>query len=434
MKITTTPDNNFSNYLIVLFTFGAISPFFALASFGYNLIFLIVAFSIAVKRGVRLIDQKIGLLLIFVYSLIAFQCIYYQGFSPAALYKPLFLVYIPFLIYSLMGISYFKYFNKVLFIIAIYTTPLWLLQSLVPAFDHLLRGLSDIVFPVGWDRMPRSLLIYTSAWGDSLFNESLGIYRNTGLFHEPGAYGIILNIGIVTNSLLTGKFWNKKNIFFIFCVLTTLSTAGYIALFITLTAMLYSYRINFFLKILFISIFMFIALQVYTQEEFLKSKVETQYADQTYAAKENYGKDRPQSGRFYAFITASREFLENPFFGRGIIEKTSKKATGEMHESAAYGYGFMGVFMIFGFPFGIYYMICMYRGFRRIGNISRQKNLFVVATFIAINLALLSQVFVMITIVFILVIIGLYSGKKTYQKPELIQYYKPKVNCSVKLL
>jgi len=301
----------------------------------------------------------------------------------------------------------------ILVVIVLYTTPLWLLQSFVPSFDHFLRTTCEAVFEngIGWNVVPKSLLFYTSPWSDHLFNETLGIYRNSGIFHEPGAYGIMLNIGIVSNTLIKGKLFDKVNTLFIIAIITTLSTTAYITIFIIISFFLYKSQISQFLKYPLIIIFILFSIQIYTQTDFLKEKVETQYEEQTYAAEKNYGKDRDQSGRFYAFITATKEFLENPVTGRGIIDKTSKRATGEMNAGAAYGYGFIGVFMVFGLPFGLYYVLLMYRGFKQIGKESNQTKSSIIVSFIAVNLALLTQIFVMSTMVVVIVMIGMYSKK-----------------------
>lgn len=417
MKIQNPDRHDFSNYFIVLLSIYAVNPFFSNASTEYNLVFLVIIYFIGRTRGIKLMDIKINRFIFFMYTLLLVQSILYKGFTTAAIYKPFVLLYIPYLIYNMMGISYFRYFNKVLFIFAIITTPLWLMQSISPSFDRMLKDLAETAFSIGWDVGPKSILIYTSAWGDFLYNDDLGIYRNSGIFHEPGAYSVFLNIGIATNTLITGALFNKKNILFIFCVLTTLSTAGYVTLFIIISAVLFTSRINTILRIVILTLFVLISYQTYQQESFLKAKVETQYEDQTIAANEGYGRDRAQSGRFFAFFTAAKELIENPVTGRGIIYKTSKKATGEMHEGSSYGYGFIGVFMVFGIPFGLYYMINMFKGFRRIGLVNGRGWILIWATFIGINLALLTQVFIMVNIVVVFAMIGIYEGKIIKLRP-----------------
>ncbi len=367
-------------------------------------------------------DNKIAGILIALYVLIAIQGVLFQGFSYAVFYFPLITFYIPYLIYRLSGVTFFTYFNKVLFVMALFTLPLWILQSVYPPFDQFLRVAIELVQPLSWGSVPRSLLFYTAAWTDDIFNASLGIYRNSGFFHEPGAYGVFLALGIATNTLLTGKMFDNKNKVFIACLLTTLSTTAYIVLFIVLSTYLIKVKINPAFKMMVFFSFIIISIQVYQSEEFLQSKIQSQYKDQTYAAQNNFGRSEAYSGRFYAFFTSVNLFMENPVFGRGIVYATSEKASGEMHAEASYTYGFMGVLATYGIFFGIFYLFYFFRGIKRIGLLSRQPAYFIVAIFIAINLSLLTQIFITSTIIVLIFIIGIYSGNKK-NNPHLSPIY-----------
>ncbi len=315
-----------------------------------------------------------------------------------------------------MGISFFKYYVRILFVMAIITTPFWALQSFSESFDLLMREAIDWAFPLGWNVVPRSILIYTAAWRDELFNASLGFYRNSGMFHEPGGYGVLLNLGIIANYSLTGKMFNRRNLVFIFCLLTTLSTAGYVTFFVILSVYLVQIKINALFKVVAFFIFIYVSYQAYVGEEFLQAKIETQFEEQSHAADQNFGEYKAQSGRFFAFITAVDLFLDHPFTGRGIIYASSEKASGEMHEESSYGYGFIGVFSTFGIFFGLYFIIMFFRGIRDIAGVSGRPKLFVWAAFIAINLALLTQVFIMTAIFVLIFMIGVYSQENKILK------------------
>jgi hypothetical protein len=164
-------------------------------------------------------------------------------------------------------------------------------------------------------------------------------------------------------------------------------------------------------------VFLILSLQLYVREEFLQTKIQTQYEDQTTAAKYNLGETKGESGRFFAFITSFKLFLNNPVFGRGIIYVTSEKATGEMHEEASYGYGLMGLLSTYGFLFGLYYLVRMYYGIKALGSINRTSQFMMVTLFTVLNLALLTQVFMLSTVVVVIVIFGL------YYKPPLKYIY-----------
>lgn len=409
------------NYLIVIFCVFAVSPFFNTITNVYLLIFLGYLLFVAKQRKVKFFDDKIIKVLVSLYALILIQGFIYKGFSFAGVYTPLIYFYLPYLVYKILGASFVNYYIKVLYGIALFTFPIWLLQSLYPPFDQFLRGAIETVFPYGWGSVPRSLLFYTAAWRDDLFNTNLGIYRNSGLFHEPGAYAVFLLLGVILNICVTGKVFEKKSVFFILCLLSTLSTTGFVTLFVVLTGYLLKMKVNIGIKIAAVMIFLSISAVIYTSGEFLQEKINTQFEDQSYAAQQNLGRYEAESGRFYAFFVSTKLFLEHPFFGRGILYATSEKASGELHEEGSYSYGFTGILSTYGLFFGLFYLFSFYKGFKYFCLLSKQPLVFVISVFIAINLALLTQVFITSTIFVVVFIFGIYSRNPVLNtvKPKL---------------
>ena len=53
-------------------------------------------------------------------------------------------------------------------------------------------------------------------------------------FGEPGAFSVFLTIALMLNILVKNRIADKKNILFIITIITTLSTAGFLALFVIL--------------------------------------------------------------------------------------------------------------------------------------------------------------------------------------------------------
>jgi hypothetical protein len=399
------------NYSIAILAILAANPFYSLYVNFYLLVFLAYLLLIAIDKRVNLIDRKIFTLLVFVYSLVIIQGYIYEGFSLAAAYLPLLVFYIPFLIFRISGISFFKYFINVLYVISIYTSFLWLLQSFSSSFDNLLRIAINSAFKLNWTATPRSLFFFTPAWNDELLISNLGVYRNSGLFHEPGAYAVFLIVGIVMNALLNGKIFDRKNIVFMICTLSTFSTAGYLTLFIIVSVFLYKMKFSPLIRLPLLLVFIIISLRVFQAEEFLQQKIATQYEEQTYSAKYNLGSESAYSGRFFAFLTSWNLFKDHPIFGRGIIFATSEKAAGEMHEGASYNYGFIGIFATYGLFFGLYYLFYIYAGIKYLGLYGGQKKFLILTGFITINLELLTQVFALTTVIVTILIVGLYAKK-----------------------
>lgn len=401
-----------TNYFIVIASIMVVNPFFVMITNIYLFIFCIFLLVVANRRNIEIINNKIILILTSIYLLIVIQGFIFKGFSIAIIYYPIINFYVPFLIYAILGVSFFKYFIKVLFVIAIFTTPLWLLQTFVPAVDTLMKVGIEWVFDYSWSSVPRSLLFYTAAWSNQLYNESLGIYRNSGLFHEPGAYAVFLNLGIIINTLLTGKYFDRINKLFIACILTTLSTAGYIALFLILIIFLYKSKTYILFKVLALILFIFISYSTFQSEEFLRTKIEYRYDLETYAVDTKAGSIRSQSGRFYAFIISYNNFLMNPVFGRGILYVTGEKAKGEMHADSSYSYGFMGLLATYGLFFGSFYLFNIHKGLQNLNLNIKKNKFFVFSLFLALMALLATQIFITATIVVIIFFTGVYTKEK----------------------
>jgi len=129
------PGNKYTkgNYLIVILSLFSVSPFVNTITNKYLLIFLFYVVLLILRRKKNFFfKQNVQILAIF-YVLLAIQSWLYDGFSVALIYIPLISFYLPFLILQLVGVSFFKYFVKVLYVIALITTPIWLLQSLIQA-------------------------------------------------------------------------------------------------------------------------------------------------------------------------------------------------------------------------------------------------------------------------------------------------------------
>ena len=420
-SISKAKSNNFLNYFITVGAIFSVNLFFGTVSNNYLLIFLCFLIITAITRRVKLFDFRIAVFLLFVYLLILIQGLLFGGFSYAAIYTPLILFYVPYLIYQILKEKFLFYFVRVMLWIVIFTTPLWLLQSLVPDFDTLFRTLIEVVFPYSWAPVPRSLLIFTPMWADYGFNSTIGLFRNSGLFHEPGAYGVFLIFALIAQILSNRGNINNTGRVFIFASLTTLSTASYIALFVLLLSYYISNAQNAVKKLVIIVSFTAISFITYQSQEFLGEKITGQFQSQLTLAEMNSGIYVGQSGRFYAFITAYKLFLQNPLTGRGIIYATSEKASGEMHAEASYIYGPMGVMATYGILFAILYFFLIFKGLNQTILMNPNRTL-VIGCFLSMLLAVSSQVFVLTFFMVYFVIIGLETHRgQIHYKPELKQ-------------
>jgi hypothetical protein len=388
------------NYLIVLLgiLFNC-SPFFLGVNRQFWIILFIILLFVIIKNRKRFIHGKVFTTLFAVWILITFQIFAFGSFSPAAIYQPVLVFYTPFLVFSIMGISYFRYLFKVIYHIAIFTSIVYIFQLLFPSFEALLSRLFVSLFQYSWADWPRSILVYSIPRESGYF-----FPRNSGAFHEPGAYAIYLILAIIINSITSHNSLNKKNIFLSLVLLSTFSTGGYVMLFILLIYTVWDTKINAIFKIMVLSVFVVFSYSIFQKADFLQKKIENQIENQSIAIEK--GKES-QTGRLYYFLKTAQEFLASPIIGRGIIRSTSNTEEGE----GIVGLGFMGLFARFGIFFGAFYMWFFYKGLRDFCVLFNTSPTYIIIAFIVINIGLLSQSFFFHISFVMFFIIGLLNRK-----------------------
>jgi hypothetical protein len=374
------------NYLIVvLLILQQDSPYF-LATDINRLIWAAIMFLLlllVIKKKKRILHPKIFLILTTTWVLIFIQYyLYGGGFTPAIIYKPVWLFYTTYLVYLLIGEQYYKYLFNVVYFVAVYTSILYLMHTLIPPFNTMLMSAFDSMYQYSWADWPRTILIY-SVPQDSGYM----FMRNSGIFHEAGAYGIYLILAIILNTLYTGKPFSRKNIFLASVALTTFSTVTYIMLF-----SYYSFHVistktrSIIIKPIVLTMFIIITFTVYRDAQFLQEKIYQRYETQMHAVKDGKLNVR---GRFYALMMTGKSISESPIFGRGIISE-NKYDVGDI---GSFGYGLGGLFARYGLIFGVIYAIYYYQGYQVLSIRYNQSKSHGTIMFFVINLGLMSQIF-----------------------------------------
>lgn len=376
--------NKTRNYLIViLLLLYHNSPFF----FGvrHTMVALLFCFILLLTNfSSRIFNKKIFLVLCAVWLLIAIQTIQFGGFTRGGVFNPLVNFYMPFLVFVLMGVKFYKYLFNIIFFIAIYTTAIYLLQTISPAFNEYMTNAFFNIYEYSWADWPRTLLVY------NIPRES-GYYfmRNSGIFHEPGAYSIYLMLAIIINTYFTQKPFNPKNIFLMLVVLTTFSTTGYLMLGVFFAYAIITFNIPVFFKVaIIVPLLVSLSVNVYKDTDFLGPKIEDHLVSQLEYVERG---EIDRRGRIYAFGMSVKSFINHPLTGRGILT-THQMDVGEI---GSFGYGFPGLFARYGMFFALFYMFFFYKGFRILSNFYEMPRLFTITSFLIINIGLLTQAFFM---------------------------------------
>jgi hypothetical protein len=151
------------------------------------------------------------------------------------------------------------------------------------------------------------------------------MFRNTGIFREPGVFMIYLNVAIIFQLFVKNRSNKKYLIVFIIAILTTLSTAGFIVL--LAIGILYllkgKEKKKKFQGVLFLSIIIFVILNNYELFENTLNKFDSTSGDYSSSV-----------ARIASVQVPFAIFLDFPLFGTGLsqygalYEKYSRELTG----------------------------------------------------------------------------------------------------------
>ena len=399
----------FSKYLlIVLGFFLNVNPFFGeirpILSVGYFLLLLFVFVSLQRKAKF----QTVYIVMFVIWVLIGIQGVIWGITIPAAVWYPISTFMTAFLLFTIIGGGYFQLLFNVIYFTSIFTSVIWVLEF-IPVVESIITNLVTIAYSFNWDVIPRSILFYTQR---GVVDSQFGWVRNSGLFHEPGAFGVYLSLAIVINTIISGKVINNKNILLGLIVLSTFSTASLLGVMVFILLVIQKSKINILSKIVGFSFGITVVALLFVNFTFMQEKISNTFERENLAL-ENGEKTR---GRFYAFGKTMETVYESPIVGRGILLASSAQERLNENELVSYGYGFIGIIAKYGLFFGCFYLLYIYIGIRKLTYFYKNKNNFTFAFFILINIPLLSQGFIQHYPFVILFYLGLKKYKFEHSK------------------
>lgn len=394
------------NYIITYFliAFSGI-PFFDDGNGVTHLLFMLILAGIFFYRK-RQISKNLLLILIISFGLLFIQTYLFGGKSYFTFLSFTGLVILtPYFGIKIIGPPFLKYYRNIILIIALISIPFWLATNFIPGFFEYTYSIAGKLMPyTNWTRQ-ESLIIYTVENA-----QAYGFHRNPGPFHEPGAFAVFLILAIIADIFIKGTIFTKRNAIFIFCIITTFSTAGYIALFI-----LFSFyfattlKMHVFLKLLIFSLALPFFIYLFINLEFLNQKIAMQYSEAT-----STSLDTQTSGRFLGARKALLVIKNHPLYGRGLLAATQP----EQDSVEAAGYGWIFWVSRLGIIFGPIYLYFLYRTIKNYSIVNGQKGLFPLIAFLAILAVLAGQKHTSSIIVFMLFLISIEFPLKNH-----FQYY-----------
>lgn len=307
-----------SDYFLV-FVVIAISgfPFFCMDPLFKPLLFVsfILALLIMHVRGKRW--NKFIINYIYVFLLISLgQAMTFSSLPAITIIGYIIKILLAYCVVQITEEKFIKYYVNILYFFAIISFFFFLPTLIQPNFERFFTSHITPFFNLPQDsnafyKITPNIIIFNfnseldNPWG-------LGLIRNSGPFWEPGAFAGFLIIAIIFNVIKEGKFWNKKNIIFTISILTTCSTAGYIALFILFLLYL-TIKKGLIIKLVVIPVISVAFYFGYNSLSFLNSKVEKGLGT---VDNDNTG------NRFVSGLTDLKDIKNYWLVGRGFNEET----------------------------------------------------------------------------------------------------------------
>ena len=242
-----------------------------------------------------------------------------------------------------------KYIN-IVYILSIFGLTFFCLKNLSPSFNDFIISLGQ---NLPFDEESQQHFIIYSSRAKEHFNF---ILSNSGFAYEPGAYSIILGIALIFNIIEKGKLLTKYGIVFILCLISTFSTAGYIALFIILIGYAYHQiikrrRVN---SVAVFFILLFLSFVIFTMADFMQNKIESQV--------ELLQDPYETRGRFASAQADITTWLTNPLWGTGKSESTYLETAYQLGFTSAHRVNGLANFLAkFGIFIFILYLYLLYR-------------------------------------------------------------------------
>jgi hypothetical protein len=345
------------------------------------------------------------------------------GFSITTFFTyPVFTLLIPYLLYKVTGPRVFEYLVNIIYFTALLSSVIWLVQVTIPPVNDFLQYLKysgsiltqGQIEPDATHRVSLAFIYTIPPEGSEIFG--LAIMRNWGLYHEPGAFAYFLILAIGANTIIQQNFINRKNIIMSIILLTTLSTAGYLAFFFIISYAVLSSKIHISLKVLTVPLFIFITLIGFTQLDFMQEKIVSQFEkeidDDTVFQK--------GGGRIWRIRAAINLLSTSPVLGRGIIPASRDFSLGSRYFFTGAGiwrtlssYGILLAPLIFYF---------YYKGIRKLCLSYNFNPSFAIFFFLALSVGATSQRFFMDSITMLFFINGLilYSSESGKHDPAVL--------------
>lgn len=301
------------------------------------------------------------------------QGIIFKKFEIIALFGIFMRLASGYLTIKLVGKSFLKTFIKINIFFAVFSIPIYLLTYSDEITSYFINHITPMFPPltnINTEQMQihPNIILYTFNSG-SVFD----VVRNSGPYYEPGMFSIFLNLALLFNIIINKKFFSINNIILIVTILTTLSTAGYIGLFLVIIGVFFNF--NKISSVAILIIVLIIGTYLYNTLPILKEKIENNIES----------KDRTTSrfGSMYADLS----YIKNsPIIGNGrfLFERIGVSIWDV--QTRHRNNGISKLMVNYGIPFALYYFYLVFISFKKTIIYYNSRYSAIIALLILLNL------------------------------------------------
>lgn len=380
MKFTIKKTRVFDsiNYLLLFLLVGVSSiPFFIGNNYlllGFGLSFLIFFF-----RKLKL--EQYVLIYSSVFVIISICHVFFFNFFDAPVFFGLIVrIFFAYFTIKIIGKNIENYYINLLYFLSVFSLIIWGVLFAVPSSFNFFIGSVTPFF--------EKLTLYKPCEHHMIFftfNIGKGIVpRNSGPFWEPGGFGIFLIIAFILNLLKTNSVLDKKNIIFLFALLTTQSTGSYMAFAILMVFYFISQKK---LRYLLIALPAFLVLfyTYFEKLDFLEEKIVNEFE-----FIEGSSTTHLPRTRLVSALEDWKIIKEFPLFGEGRFKEEESEFSNQGLNYRNNGttrlaaeFGILGFLFYFYFMYKSFKVLCRHYGF---------KDLFALSLVVVIIVAGISQI------------------------------------------
>ncbi|HET7819532.1 MAG TPA: hypothetical protein VFL70_09515, partial [Bacteroidia bacterium] len=238
------------------------------------------------------------------------QAIFIYSIAPMTYMGTILRFMFSYVVVAICNKKFINYYVNIIYVLTIVSFVFYIPTAFVPGvYDFFVSNVAPF-FPAAESSTDNPFYAIQSTVVIFTLHPSIAAeFRNPGAFWEPGAHAIFLNIALIFNIFITGKLMNKKNILFTIAIISTLSTTGFVGMFILIA--------SFFLvtgelskKAFILIMFAPLAIYLFFTLDFLGSKIS-----------QNMELKDDTTSRFGSAAADLEDFSTSPLIGWGKGEK-----------------------------------------------------------------------------------------------------------------